>query len=72
MTEEEKEEATTNNNNNIILSNEEREKKVIELYYTQRKGTKDITHELRMSPNTVGKILDKFRNSHENVNCSKT
>ena len=69
MTEEEKEEATTNNNN-IILSNEEREKKVIELYFFKGKRTKDIVQELRMSPKTVGKILDKFRNANTNGNAN--
>src|SRR5919197_1013554 len=61
------EEATSNNNNNnenYLLSEEEREKKVIELYFFKGKRTKDIVQKLRMSPNTVGKILEKFRNAN--------
>src|SRR5919197_203667 len=66
MTEEKEEATTNNNNNNIILSDEEREKKLIELYFFKGKRTKNIVQELRMSPKTVGKILEKFRNANAN------
>jgi hypothetical protein len=43
----------------LFISREEKERRVIDLYYSQGKTTREIIKELRVSPNYVSAVLKK-------------
>src|SRR5918994_2719890 len=56
----------------MYLSKEEKERRIIDLYYNQRKTTREIVEELRVSPNNVSAALKKHEEEENAAAVSKT
>ena len=49
-----------------MLTRQEKEKMVLDLYYTKGYTYKQLTKELRMSPNQLREIIKRYKEKKEN------
>jgi transposase len=49
-----------------VLTRQEKEKMVLDLYYTKGYTYKQLTKELRMSPNQLREIIKRYKEKKEN------
>ncbi len=50
----------------MVLTRQEKEKMVLDLYYTKGYTYKQLTKELRMSPNQLREIIKRYKEKKEN------
>jgi transposase len=50
----------------LVLTRQEKEKMVLDLYYTKGYTYKQLTKELRMSPNQLREIIKRYKEKKEN------
>ena len=51
----------------MVLSREEKEKMVLDLYYTKDYTYKQLTRELRMSPNQIREIIKRYEEKNDAI-----
>jgi transposase len=51
----------------MVLSREEKEKMVLDLYYNRGYTYKQLTRELRMSPNQIREIIKRYEEKNDAI-----